>query len=114
MAWYYCLVANAKLVDHMHDSLIMLLLICMFCTATEDWIESEPPLNHQFFTSTPKSSKEDSRRNERGWGFIRGLMDLFRFVFLQSELIHSSFHGRNIFQLLTYTFELTFSLFNAD
>jgi len=54
----------------------------LFFIADEDEnpIETEPPLNHQFLTSTPKSSKEDGRRTEKGWGFIRGLMDIFRLV----------------------------------
>jgi len=54
-------------------------LTCVFCTVDEDHhIETEPQLNTEFLISTPKSSKKDSRQSERGLGFLRGLMDLFR------------------------------------
>jgi len=53
----------------------------MLCAVNEVCVETEPqPVNHDLIISTPKSTKEPARRSDRGRGFLRSLMHLFRFV----------------------------------
>ena len=105
-----CAVPNARHIDYMHDSYICIVLLSqtgMFCTVDEDRIEPEPQLNHQFLATTPKSSKENGRRNDRGWGFVRGLMDLFRLVIF-TAWADKLFWCKNTFLIVSVYFWIDF------